>query len=70
MPRGTIKTIVAERGYGFIRPDKEKSDIFFHLSALLDCQFEDLQVGQAVRYDQGEGRNGKPRAEAIVTLDR
>ena len=64
---GTIKTLVKDRGYGFIRPDGKGPDVFFHLSVLQDARFEELEVDKKVRYEQGEGRNGKPRAEKIWT---
>jgi cold shock protein len=33
MPEGTVKKYVAERAFGFIRPDAGGHDIFFHIKA-------------------------------------
>jgi CspA family cold shock protein len=69
MPQGTIKTLVTDRGFGFIRPEsKSDPDVFFHLSALVDVAFEELKAGTKVRFELAEGRNGKPRAENIEVL--
>ncbi len=61
MPTGTIKRLT-DKGFGFIASDGD--DIFFHLSALVDVQFEELQEGQSVEYEMGEGPKG-PRAENV-----
>jgi CspA family cold shock protein len=62
MPLGTIKKMVAERGFGFIKT--EHGDLFFHMSALQDAQFEDLEEGQSVEYTEG-GRPKGRRAESV-----
>ena len=62
MPVGTIKKLVADRGFGFIKTDR--GELFFHMSALEDIQFEELQEGQSVEYTEGRGPKG-PRAENI-----
>lgn len=62
MPQGTIKKLVADKGFGFISGDS--GDLFFHLSALEEGEFESLQVGQTVDYEEGEGPKG-PRAESV-----
>jgi CspA family cold shock protein len=70
MPQGTIKKLVADRGFGFIS-GTQGEDVFFHLSSLGGIQFEDLQEGQMVEYeleeqDSGGGRRGKgPRAATV-----
>jgi CspA family cold shock protein len=61
MPTGTIKRLT-DKGFGFIASDGD--DVFFHLSALVDVQFEELQEGQSVEYEMGEGPKG-PRAENV-----
>lgn len=61
MPTGTIKRLT-EKGFGFIASDGE--DVFFHLSAVQDVRFEDLQEGQTVEYEMGQGPKG-PRAENV-----
>ena len=62
MPQGTIKKLIADKGFGFI--DGERGDLFFHHSALEGTTIEALRVGQVVTYDEGRGPKG-PRAENV-----
>ena len=62
MPDGTVKKVIADKGFGFI--GGEWGELFFHHSALVGVAIETLQVGQAVTYDEGRGPKG-PRAENI-----
>ena len=62
MPQGTIKKLVADKGFGFI--DGERGDLFFHHSALVDATFESLHEGQTVEYEESEGPKG-PRASSV-----
>ena len=62
MPEGTIKRLT-EKGFGFIDTGSGK-DLFFHMSALEGCQYDDLQEGQTVSFNEGEGPKG-PRAENV-----
>jgi CspA family cold shock protein len=62
MPQGTIKKIVADKGFGFI--GGERGELFFHHSALEGTTIEQLRVGQAVTYEEGRGPKG-PRAEKV-----
>ena len=62
MPQGTIKKLIADKGFGFI--DGEQGDLFFHHSALEGTAIEALSVGQAVTYNNGQGPKG-PRAENV-----
>lgn len=66
MPHGTIKKIVTEKGFGFIGGDR--GDVFFHHSAVENGEFETLQIGQAVTYEEGQGPKG-PRAENVRKTD-
>ena len=65
MPQGTIKKLVADKGFGFIAGDR--GDLFFHHSALQNTTIEALQVGQAVEYEEGTGPKG-PRAENVKVV--
>jgi CspA family cold shock protein len=62
MPQGTIKKVIADKGFGFI--DGGRGDLFFHHSELEGTSIETLQVGQAVTYEEGRGPKG-PRAEKV-----
>lgn len=62
MPQGTIKKLT-DKGFGFIDTGNGK-DLFFHLSNLEDVSYEELEVGQRVSYNEGQGPKG-PRAENV-----
>lgn len=66
MPRGTIKKIVSDKGFGFI--GGERGDVFFHHSAVEGEGFESLRIGQAVTYEEGQGPKG-PRAENVRPME-
>jgi CspA family cold shock protein len=65
MPQGSIKKLVADRGFGFINTDR--GDVFFHLSALAEGVFEDLQEGQQVEFETEDGPKG-PRAVSVKII--
>ena len=65
MPQGTIKKLIADKGFGFI--DGERGDLFFHNSAGQGTTIESLQVGQEVTYEEGSGPKG-PRAENVTPV--
>ena len=56
MPQGTIKKLVSERGFGFIKG--ERDDLFFHNSEVQDGAFDSLQEGQTVDYQVEQGKKG------------
>jgi CspA family cold shock protein len=62
MPQGTIKKLIANKGFGFI--EGERGELFFHHSALEGATIEALREGQAVTYEEGRGPKG-PRAENV-----
>ena len=62
MAEGTIRK-KTDRGFGFIRTERGK-DLFFHRSALEGVEFDELREGQAVSFEEGEGRSG-PQAENV-----
>lgn len=65
LAEGTIKRLT-DKGFGFI--DKgDGSDIFFHMSALEGIAFDQLQEGQRVSFNEGQGPKG-PRAENIRVI--
>jgi len=60
---GTIRTIRADKGFGFIK-DQGGKEYFFHRSAVHGEALEDLREGDSVEFDVGEGPKG-PRAENV-----
>lgn len=63
MSAGTVKKIIADRGFGFIRSDDGR-EVFFHRSGLQGLTFEALKEGQAVDFDLEEATRG-PRANNV-----
>ena len=67
---GTIKRIVTDRGFGFIRPEGTQgkdSDIFFHMSELSGRKFEDVHEGDHVEFET-ESTNKGQRAINVKVL--
>ena len=56
MPEGKIKKVVSDKGFGFIEGDDD--DIFFHYSEVQGTTIEELNEGQLVQYEIGQGRKG------------
>ncbi len=50
MPRGRIKTVIKDKGYGFITAEDGK-DIFFHKSGVRDVSITRLRHGDPVEFD-------------------
>ncbi len=64
MPKGTIRRLITERGFGFIRTEQEE-DLFFHRSQLQGVDYNSLREGQQVEFEVGQGRNGRPQAVRV-----
>lgn len=64
MPKGKIKRLVSDRGFGFIQP-ADGADVFFHSSELQGAVFASLREGQEVEYEVGKGRDGRAQAVKV-----
>jgi cold shock CspA family protein len=63
--RGTIKTLVPNRGFGFITVTNDR-DYFFHLSGLTNRKFEQLRLGDQVEFILGtDPKTGRLAAEQV-----
>ena len=65
MAEGTIKRLT-DRGFGFIETG-DGTDMFFHMSSVEGTTFEQLQEGNRVSFEIGEGPKG-PRAEKVCVI--
>ena len=64
MTTGTIKKVVADRGFGFITSSDQK-DYFFHRSSLDNSlDFDRLQGGERVEFEIEQSPKG-PRASRV-----
>ena len=60
---GKIASVVADKGFGFIKPAAGGSDVFFHKSALKGW-IEKVEVGQECSFEL-DPKADKPRAQAV-----
>ncbi|ANS32671.1 hypothetical protein R1CP_40455 (plasmid) [Rhodococcus opacus] len=57
MAQGIVKWVNGQKGFGFIAPDDESPDLFFHFSQVVgDAKSLDKQ--QRVEFDVGESSQG------------
>ena len=61
MAKGTIKRLIKDRGFGFIKIEQGE-DLFFHQNELQGVDYDSLGEGQEVEFEVGRGREGRPQA--------
>jgi len=60
---GTVKFFNSEKGYGFIKPDDGGTDVFVHVSAVMNSGLGMLNEGQRVSFEIEPDKRGKgPKA--------
>ncbi len=69
MSQGTVKWFNTQKGYGFINPDDESSDVFVHITAVQNSGLTGLNEGQRVTYELAEQRNGRMAAVDLAVID-
>jgi len=57
---GTVKRVIRERGFGFIRA-ADGQEVFFHRSGLQGLSFDAIKEGENVEFELERGDKG-PRA--------
>jgi len=57
MPKGTIRRLTADRGFGFIRTEQGE-DLFFHRNELQGVDYNSLREGQEVEFEVAQGPDG------------
>jgi CspA family cold shock protein len=62
MITGTVKFFNADKGYGFIAPEKGGDDAFVHISAVQSAGMSTLNKDQRVSYELETDRRGKASA--------
>jgi len=62
--QGEIKRLAKDRGFGFIRPEGESEDIFFHTSSVEGGGFDNLVEGQRVQFEKGKDERDPRRSRA------
>lgn len=65
MPKGTIRRLITDRGYGFIQT--EGGDLFFHRNDLIGVTYELLTEGQQVEFEVTHTSKGPEAANVRFT---
>jgi CspA family cold shock protein len=55
--QGTIKRVIRDRGYGFIR-SSDGQEVFFHHHSLQQMDFDGLKEGEPVEFEVVQGEKG------------
>ena len=55
--KGVIKKKI-EKGFGFITPEGQEKDLFFHRNSLVDVSFDELQEGDNVTFESEQSPKG------------
>jgi CspA family cold shock protein len=61
--QGTIKRVVRDRGFGFIR-STDGQEVFFHRNGLQQMDFDSLKEGATVEFEVEQSDKG-PRASNV-----
>jgi CspA family cold shock protein len=69
MSEGTVKWFNTQKGYGFINPDDEGSDVFVHITAVQNSGLNELNEGQRVSYELAEQQNGRVAAVDLSLVE-
>jgi CspA family cold shock protein len=64
MPKGTIRRLITDRCFGFIKTEEGK-ELFFHRNEFQGMSFDSLKEGQQVEFQVGQGRKGRPEAVKV-----
>jgi CspA family cold shock protein len=56
---GTVKWFNPDKGYGFIKPNDAKKDVFIHISTLKAAGLDDLDDNQKLEYELVEEKGRK-----------
>ena len=59
-----MKWFNGEKGYGFIAQDGGQPDVFVHYSEIDGAGFRNLEEGQRVEFEVGQGAKG-PQATGV-----
>jgi cold shock CspA family protein/ribosome-associated translation inhibitor RaiA len=67
-PHGLISALHAGAGYGFIA-GSDGREIYFHRNSVADDRFDELKVGEEVRFSESEGEEG-PQASFVQPVGK
>jgi len=64
-PRGRVIRLFPDAGYGFIAATDDGHEIYFHQNSVLADRFQELNVGDEVRFAEEQGEHG-PQASTVA----
>jgi CspA family cold shock protein len=64
MPKGVIRRLIRDRGFGFIKTERGE-DLFFHRSQLQGIDYNSLREGQQVEFEVGKRPDGRLQAIGV-----
>ena len=64
MATGKIKSLVRDRGFGFIQVEGGSADVFFHSTSMAGGTFDNLSEGQQVEFDMDKDPRDSSRTRA------
>ncbi|MEX2541851.1 MAG: cold-shock protein [Trueperaceae bacterium] len=67
MPTGKVKWFNGEKGFGFIEQDDGGADLFVHFSAIAGEGYRNLNEGDVVEFEVGQGQKGPQAHNVTVT---
>ncbi len=72
---GTIRRLITDRGFGFIRPTLAngtmRKDLFFHAAQVVGVRYEELREDDIVSYTQEDDPHGRgPIAMGVERIRR
>lgn len=67
--KGTVKWFDSSRGFGFIRPDNGREDLFVHQSSIQSDGYRTLTDGEKVEFFISEGDDGRTKAVDVSSID-
>ncbi len=66
MNTGTIARLT-DKGFGFITQEGADKDLFFHANEVVEARYDDLQEGDTVTFEIGEGPKGPHAIEVALS---
>lgn len=67
MATGRVKWFNGEKGYGFIEQTDGGADLFVHFSAIQGDGYRNLNEGDVVEFEVGQGQKGPQARNVVVT---
>lgn len=68
IPHGRVTRLMLPEGYGFIL-SSDGREVYFHRNAVLSGQFDSLEVGTEVRFEEERGDEG-PQASTVHLIGK